>query len=207
MNTSDALTQVTRRKIDDFETPFTLENAKQAIFTFQGDAFQPIDADHYETADLQYAQRHLFILSGLYGALRPLDLMQSYRLEMGCRLETEYGKNLYGFWGDEISELLAKTLDSDNDKTLINLASEEYAKVIDFGKLPGRTVTIVFQQMSKGGYKTIAIHTKRARGLMVHFAITKKVESAENLKSFNLEGYQFVVKESTRNRWLFQQEK
>jgi len=203
LKTSDSLTRITRRRIDDFMTPFTPENAKQALFTFQGDAYQAVDAENYTAEQLQYAQSHLFILSGLYGALRPLDLMQPYRLEMGSQLQIAEARNLYSLWTADVTKLVGKAVLHDSDHVLINLASAEYSKAVDATAIPGPVIDIIFKQKSKGQYKTIAIHTKRARGMMLDFAIKGKLQSADDLKSFTTDGYEFNHEGSSETQWLF----
>lgn len=208
MKTSDKLTESTRRRIAQFSLPFSPANARQALFTFQGDAYSAICGDSYSAAQLHHAQRHLVILSGLYGALRPLDLMQPYRLEMSCRLSVDGSPDLYHFWRDEVTSTINEAFCSDEDKTLINLASAEYAKVIDRKALQPRFITITFRQPhKKGGYRTIPIHSKRARGAMIHFMISGGIDTAEGLLEFNLDGYRFNRKESTDDEWIFLQER
>jgi len=203
MKISASLTRTTRRKLDDFTTPFTPENAKQALFTFQGDAYQAVDAENYTPAQLQYAQSHLFILSGLYGALRPMDLMQPYRLEMGSQFQVADARNLYALWTADLTRLIGDAVQRDSEQVLVNLASAEYSKVIDSKGIPGPTIDIVFKQKSKGQYKTIAIHTKRARGMMLDFAIKGELQSARQLKGFTADGYEYSEEGSTDNQWLF----
>jgi cytoplasmic iron level regulating protein YaaA (DUF328/UPF0246 family) len=207
MKTSDKLTEATRKRIAQFSLPFSLTNARQALFTFQGDAYSAICSGSYSAAQLHHAQRHLVILSGLYGALRPLDLMQPYRLEMGCRLSVDGAPDLYHFWRDEVTSVMNEAFCNDKDKTLINLASAEYAKVIARKALRPKFITITFKQRhKKGGYRTIPIHSKRARGSMIHFMITGAIDMAEGLLEFNLDGYRFNRKESTEDEWIFLQE-
>lgn len=203
MKTSEKLTEATYQKIHNFTTPLTPENAKQAIFVFQGDAYDAIEADDYSADELGYAQKHLSILSGLYGLLRPLDLMQPYRLEMGAKLEVKNHKNLYQIWKEEVTTLLNKRLTLSGEPTIINLASSEYSKVIDRKQLKGRIVEIVFQQEHKGKVKTIPIHSKRARGLMIHHAIISRIEGSEQLREFNLGGYSHAPEKSSDERWVF----
>jgi len=203
MKTSPKLTESTHLRIQSFETPFSLNNAKQALFTFQGDAYAAITAEKYTEDELQYAQDHLNILSGLYGLLRPLDLMQPYRLEMGAKLPVGDCKNLYQLWKDEVTEVLNARLAISQDKTVVNLASTEYSKVIDRKQLKGKIVEVIFQQEHKGKIKTIPIHSKRARGLMIHFAIINKAEQAADLKTFNLDGYSLDERNTTEDRWTF----
>ena len=203
MKTSPKLTESTHQRIHSFETPFFLENAKQALFTFQGDAYAAITAEKYTEAELQYAQNHLNILSGLYGLLRPLDLMQPYRLEMGAKLPVGNCKNLYQLWKDEVTYTLNTRLAISQDKIVVNLASTEYSKVIDRKQLDGKIVEVIFQQEHNGKIKTIPIHSKRARGLMIHFAISNKAEQASDLKNFNLDGYSLDTENTTEDRWTF----
>lgn len=205
MKTSDKLTQATLEKINSFHLPFSLENACQSIFTFQGDAYDSISPDSYIPAELTHAQGHLFILSGLYGLLRPLDLMQPYRLEMGAKLSAGDCKNLYQFWKTEVTEVINRGLEKSGEKKLINLASREYSKVVDKKLLNGDLITIVFKQPHKDGYKTIPIYSKRARGLMIHFMITAGISRSEGLKDFDLDGYSFDASQSTESSWLFVQ--
>lgn len=203
MKTSPKLTESTLQRIHSFRPPFSLENAKQALFTFQGDAYAAITAEKYTEVELEYAQNHLNILSGLYGLLRPLDLMQPYRLEMGAKLAVGDCKNLYLLWKDEVTELLNTRLAISQDKTVVNLASTEYSKVIDRKQLDGKIVEVIFQQEHKGKIKTIPIHSKRARGLMIHFAIINTVEQASDLKNFDLDGYSLDEENTTKERWTF----
>lgn len=203
MKTSARLTESTCRLIDDFVLPFSPDNSKQALFTFQGDAYSAIEADRYTTEQLHHAQQHLFILSGFYGILRPLDLMQPYRLEMGSVFTVGEDHNLYQFWGDQVTEIINQTLTKSKDKILINLASQEYSRVINKQKLQGEMINISFRQMHKGGLKTIPIHSKRARGMMIQFAISEQIATAGQLKEFDKEGYNFSSENSTATEWTF----
>jgi cytoplasmic iron level regulating protein YaaA (DUF328/UPF0246 family) len=203
MKTSTKLTESTHLRIHSFETPFSLDNAKQALFTFQGDAYDAITSEKYTEDKLQYAQDHLNILSGLYGLLRPLDLMQPYRLEMGAKLSVDDCKNLYQLWKNEITETLNTRLAFSQDKAVVNLASAEYSKVIDRKQLKGKIVEVTFQQEHNGKIKTIPIHSKRARGLMIHFAINNKIEKATDIKKFDLDGYSLDKGKTTEDTWTF----
>ena len=205
MKTSEKLTLSTHERIHSFRRPFSQANSRQAIFTFQGDMFSTMDASHYTDKEINHAQKHLFILSGLYGLLRPLDLMQPYRLEMGAVLAVQMSKNLYQFWSDQVTEIINSALSGDTDKTLVNLASTEYSKVINRKKLQGEMVTITFRQKQKGTYKTIPIHSKRARGYMVHFVLTNQIARVAELKEFDLDGYTFNSDISTGDDWYFLQ--
>ncbi|MCP4342528.1 MAG: peroxide stress protein YaaA [Desulfobulbaceae bacterium] len=203
MKTSERLTESTYQLIHDFSHPFTLDNAKQAIFTFQGAAYSAITAGLYTKEQLHHAQQHLFILSGLYGILRPLDLMQPYRLEMGCSLTVGEAANLYQFWQAQITDTINQALTKDKDKVLLNLASKEYSKAVDKKRLQGEMVTITFKQLHKGQLRTIPIHAKKARGLMIHFAVSEQIDKAAGLKDFNLDGYCFSKEDSTATEWIF----
>jgi len=202
LKTSDKLTNATLEKLKSFATPFSLENSCQAIFTFQGDAYSAIRAEEYSDEQIEHAQGCLNILSGLYGILRPLDLMQPYRLEMGTRINIGSSENLYKFWTEEITERMNKRLET-GERKVVNLASTEYSKVLKKKSLRGELVTIVFKQPSKKGLKTIPIHSKRARGLMIHYTITNKIDKSEDLKEFNLDGYAYQPDESSSDSWLF----
>ncbi|MGB3225499.1 MAG: peroxide stress protein YaaA [Desulforhopalus sp.] len=203
LKTSERLTESTYQLIESFTLPFDPDNSKQVLFTFQGDAYSAIDADLYSTEQLHHAQQHLFILSGFYGILRPLDLMQPYRLELGSVLTVGKDQNLYQFWGDQITEIINQALMKSKDKILINLASKEYSKVINKKKLQGEMIDITFRQMHKGRLKTIPIYSKRARGTMIHFAISEQIVTAEGLKEFDKGGYNFSSENSTATEWTF----
>jgi cytoplasmic iron level regulating protein YaaA (DUF328/UPF0246 family) len=206
MKTSDKLTNSTLQRIHNFHSPFTIEKTVQAIFTFQGDAYSQMTPEIYSEKELFYAQDHLCILSGLYGVLRPLDLMFPYRLEMGTKLTTKRAQNLYHYWSDSLTDFINSSLAELESQVLVNLTSTEYFKVINRKKLQGEIVTIVFRQKKNGLYKTIPIYSKRARGLMTHFAITNQIKEAENLKSFNMDGYSYRRKESTKEVWVFEKD-
>lgn len=203
MQTSERLTESTYQRIHDFTTPFSPDNAKQAILTFQGDAYSAIRAADYSPEQLHYAQEHLFILSGLYGLLRPLDLMQPYRLEMGCSISVAGVDNLYQFWREKITAAINEAGAERGDKVLINLASKEYSKVVDEKKLQAEMVHIIFQQLHKGRLRTIPIHAKRARGMMIDFAITRQIDEAADLQEFDVDGYSFSREGSSATEWLF----
>jgi len=203
MKISEKLTNETYQRIHDFQPPLSIKNSRQAIFTFQGDAYSQMNPKDYGKEELLYAQAHLHILSGLYGILRPLDLMFPYRLEMGLKLVTSEAKNLYHYWRDAPTDIINSSLTKTNSKRLINLASTEYFKVVNRKKLKGKIVTIIFRQKKNGTYKTIPIYSKKARGLMTHFAIVNQIAKAEDLKSFNLDGYSYKEDESTEEIWMF----
>jgi hypothetical protein len=203
MKTSERLTESTYHLIHDFILPFSPDNSKQALFTFQGDAYSALEAELYRAEQLYHAQQHLFILSGFYGILRPLDLMQPYRLEMGSVFTIGEYHNLYQFWGDQVTETINQALTTSKDKILINLASKEYSRVINKQNLQGEMINITFRQMSKGGLKTIPIHSKKARGMMIHFVISDQIDTAGRLKEFDRGGYSFSSENSTATEWIF----
>lgn len=184
--------------------PFTPENAKQAVFAFNGEVYNGLKAKTLSKDDLEYTQNHLRILSGLYGVLRPLDLIQPYRLEMGIPLDTYDAKNLYEFWNDRISKTIAKaTVESGNEPVLINLASHEYFKSVKRKMLKARVIDIEFHQMKNGKFKAIVVYTKKARGMMTRFAMENRISNPEELKAFDVEGYAFAEEFSEENKWVF----
>ncbi len=203
MKLSEKLSQLNWQRYRDFKRPFTLDNSKQALLSFKGDVYGGIDADNYSADDFAFAQKHLRILSGLYGALRPLDLIQPYRLEMGTRLANNNGKNLYEFWGDQVTELINKDLENQETPLLINLASNEYFKVIKPKVLQVPVLTLNFKENKAGVYKTIGIHAKRARGLMTDFMIKNRVTDASQIKAFSDSEYVFNEGLSSEKEWVF----
>ena len=172
-----------------FTTPFTTKNAKQAIFAFKGDVYGGLELDSFKEDDYAYAQDHLRILSGLYGCLRPLDLIQPYRLEMKTRLKNDRGENLYQFWGDRITKSINKELKKQKDPVLVNLASNEYFKSVKPKLLEGRLLNINFKETKAGKTRVVAIFAKRARGMMADYIIRNRIEKPEDLKKFKLGGY------------------
>jgi len=186
-----------------WQTPFDLDNAKQAVLTFKGDVYTGLDVATLSEADLDYAQQHLRILSGLYGLLKPLDLMQAYRLEMGSRLDNSRGKNLYQFWDKIVTQELNKHVQHQEQPILINLASQEYFKVIKPSLLKANIITPIFKEYKNGQYKIIGIYAKRARGLMSRFIIQNRIEESEELKAFCAEGYAFNATLSSEFEWVF----
>jgi len=203
MQISPDLAKLNRERFRDWQRPFTEENAKPAVLAFRGDVYQGLDADSLKRRDLEFAQDRLRILSGLYGVLRPLDLMQAYRLEMGLQLGTRRGPDLYAFWGDRISIALNKPLQDARDPVLINLASNEYFRAVRPDVLQGRVVTPVFQEESAGRLRVLGMFAKRARGLMARFAITNRVRDPEGLKEFGEAGYRYQPELSSESRWVF----
>lgn len=199
MSISEKLAQLNFERFQIFKTPFTRANAKQALLAFKGDVYNGIDASNMSLEDLKFSQSSLRILSGLYGVLRPLDLIAPYRLEMGTRLENPKGKNLYQFWGDKISQILNK----DESNTIINLASNEYFKGINKKSLNAKIINISFKERKNNSYKIIGIYAKRARGLMVNYLIKNRLTQPESLKEFTAENYQFNLALSDELTWVF----
>ena len=176
-----------------FTRPFHQDNAKPALFAFKGDVYSGIEKNQYSEEDLQYAQNHLRILSGLYGALRPMDLIQPYRLEMKTKLDNPRGTNLYQFWDERITDSLNNDLEEQQEATLINLASNEYFKAVKPKKLQGRLLNIAFKETKGDKTRIIAIFAKRARGMMTDFILRNRIENSEDLKEFNQAGYEYSV--------------
>ena len=203
MKMSDKLAAVNFQRFQDFQFPFTPDNSRQALLMFQGDQFNPIAVDGYSDEQLAHAQQHLRILSGLYGMLLPLDLMQPYRLEMATKLAVGDAKNLYSFWGDLVTRELNNELSDDPQPVLINLASAEYFKVIHKKELHPDILTLSFKQEKGGKLKTIAIYAKRARGAMVDFVIRNGITRSIDLQGFNRDGYRFKSDLSVDNEWVF----
>ena len=191
MGISPKLSQLNFERFVNWQLPFNMENAKQAILAFTGDVYTGIDASTLNETELQTAQTDLRILSGLYGVLKPLDLIQAYRLEMGKKLQTPKGKNLYEFWGDKITNEINKTLKEKEDKYLINLASNEYFKSVNKKEVKAEIITPVFKDLKNGQYKVISFFAKKARGLMTRFIIQNQITDPEYLKAFNSDGYVF----------------
>lgn len=206
MSISDKLSQLNAARFQAWSTPFSMDNAKQAILAFKGDVYTGLDAETLSKKQLSFAQQHLRILSGLYGLLRPLDLMQAYRLEMGTRFANQRGKDLYQFWGSIITEQLNKALSSQKNQVLINLASTEYFKSVQPKKIDGQIITPVFKDWKNGQYKIISFYAKKARGLMCRYAIDHNIDQPEQLKGFDYEGYVFNEAMSSDKEWVFTRE-
>lgn len=203
MKISDKLAGLNAARFGEWQPHFTPENARQAILAFKGDVYTGMQAETFSDDDFTFAQTHLRILSGLYGVLRPLDLMQPYRLEMGIKLANKKGKNLYEFWGNIITEKLNEALEEQGDNILVDLASDEYFKSVNAKKLSGEIIKPVFLDEKNGKYKVISFYAKKARGLMSRFIIQEKLTNKEQLKAFDLEGYQFNSAESQGNTFVF----
>ena len=203
MGLSDKLGALNYERFQEWQTPFSPDNAKQAILAFKGDVYQGLDADNMSADELSWAQDNLRILSGLYGLLRPLDLMQPYRLEMGTKFANQRGANLYQFWGDIITDQLNKLFPASAKSVLVNLASNEYFKSVQPKNINAEIITPVFMDQKGDKYKIISFFAKRARGLMSAFIIKNKITDAEQLKTFNVDGYSFNSAMSEGNKWVF----
>ena len=203
MHISEKIADLNIARYKSFQTPFTNKNAKPALLAFKGDVYSGIPSSQYTAADLNYAQEHLRILSGLYGVLRPLDLIQPYRLEMKTGLVNPRGQNLYQFWGDRITDSINKKLADHAQPVLINLASNEYFKAVNKKHLQGRLLNIYFKEIKNGKTRVIAIFAKRARGVMTDFILSNRIENPEDIKAFDADGYRFSARESGESQWVF----
>ena len=197
MNISTKLADLNYDRYRSWSVPFSADNAKQALLAFKGDVYTGFVFDEWRAADFNFAQKKIRILSGLYGLLRPLDLIQAYRLEMGTRLSTRRGNNLYDFWGDKLTDALNVATRESKSKFLINLASNEYFKSVDADNLEAEVITPTFKDFKNGKYKFISFYAKKARGLMARWIIQNKVTDHEDLVNFNSDGYKYSKSEST----------
>lgn len=207
MKVSTKIAELNFDRYEAWDKKFTEKNARQSVLAFKGDVYTGLDAGSFNSSDLNCAQKHLRILSGLYGLLRPLDLMQPYRLEMGTRLDTDRGKNLYEFWGSTITEGLNAQLKKIKSDCLINLASNEYFKAVKPKELNADIITPAFKDYKDGDYKMIGIYAKRARGTLGRFIIQNRITDPEDIKSFTGEGYKFNKTLSKGNTWVFSRRK
>jgi len=203
MDISDPLAALNVGRYAAWSPKYSARNARQAVLAFNGDVYEGLQAQSLSRAELDWAQEHIAILSGLYGVLRPLDWMQPYRLEMGTRLATDAGANLYQFWGARIAEHLNARLQADATPVVVNLASQEYFKAVDRKVLKARVIDCVFEDWKGGQYKIISFHAKRARGLMARYAIQHGVTTPRKLEGFDLEGYAFDAAASAPERLVF----
>ena len=203
MHLSDKLAELNVARYQQWSQPFSPKNAKPALLAFKGDVYAGMNADTFTQANLDFAQQHLRMLSGLYGLLRPLDLMQAYRLEMGTRLSNPRGKNLYEFWGEQITTAVNHALSQSGSDSLINLASNEYFKSVKTQQLDGQLITPQFKEYKDGAYKMIGVYAKRARGLMSRYIIENEIIKAQDIKTFNWEGYSYNSKLSGDANWVF----
>ena len=203
MDLSDPLALLNFNRYADWKLPFTPENAKQAVLAFDGDVYDGLAAKTLSAADLDFAQQHVRILSGLYGILKPLDLMQPYRLEMGTKFANKAGKDLYAFWGETLLDAINAELDGMPRPVAVNLASEEYFKAALGRKINGQVIQPVFEDWKNGNYKIVSFYAKRARGLMTRYAVVNRLDEPEGLKDFDYDGYAFVPQVSEEKRWVF----
>ena len=205
MSISDKLAVLNVGRYEAFSPKFTAKNSRQAVLAFNGDVYEGLDAASLKPKELDWAQDHVVILSGLYGALRPLDLLQPYRLEMGTRLQNAKGSNLYQFWGPQIANYLNERSSEqpEAERIVVNLASQEYFKAADLKALKAPVVECAFEDFKGGKYKIISFHAKRARGLMVRWAVQHKAKKVADLRKFDLEGYALAESASTPTRLVF----
>ncbi len=203
MSLSDKLASLNVARYGSWERESTPQNAKQALLAFKGDVYTGLNAEDFSADDFAFAQQHLRMLSGLYGLLRPLDLMQPYRLEMGTKLANARGKDLYAFWGERISQWLNEDLAAQGDQVLLNLASQEYFGAVKPKALNARIIDTVFKDQKNGQYKIISFYAKKARGLMARYVIKERLQDPEGLKDFNLDGYRFDPASSSENQLVF----
>ncbi|MCL4109874.1 UNVERIFIED_CONTAM: hypothetical protein GTU68_028783 [Idotea baltica] len=203
MKISKNIADLNVERFHDFSSEFNTENSKPAILAFKGDVYLGLEADQFTSSEMDFAQDHIRILSGLYGILRPLDLMQPYRLEMGTSLKTTRGKNLYEFWKSRITDLLNDDIADHKNKTILNLASNEYFKAIHKKKLNGNLLTANFKEERDGELKFISFNAKKARGMMSKFIVNNNIDNENDLKGFDTEGYYFSQEHSSPSEWLF----
>ncbi|VAW49748.1 UPF0246 protein YaaA [hydrothermal vent metagenome] len=203
MHISDKLAELNYQRFQDWQVPFSEERAKQAAWLFKGDVYQGLDAYGLSEGGVKFLQTHLRILSGLYGLLKPCDKILPYRLEMGTKYPNAKGKDIYAFWGEQITEQLNLALQAMNSRTVVNLASNEYFKAVQPNVLNAQIITPIFKDWKGGKYKIISFYAKKARGLMVRYATDHRVEHAEELKHFNVGGYRFAPELSNETDWVF----
>ncbi|MEN5142241.1 peroxide stress protein YaaA [Pseudomonas juntendi] len=203
MHLSDKLAGLNAARFGSWTPDFTPANAKQALLAFKGDVYTGLDAESLGEDDFSYAQDHLRMLSGLYGLLRPLDLMQPYRLEMGTKLANARGKDLYAFWGTRISEWLNQALAEQGDDVLLNLASNEYFSAVKRSALNARVINVDFKDLKNGQYKIISFYAKKARGMMSRFVIQQRISDPQQLKQFDVQGYYYSAEQSKADHLVF----
>lgn len=203
MDISPKLADLNYDRFQAFHTPYTPENARPSLFTFDGDVYTGLDAFSMKKKEIDFAQKHLRILSGLYGLLRPLDLMQAYRLEMGTELKNKKGKNLYEYWGDSITQRINEEMELLKTDTLINLASIEYFSAVKAKKIKGNIITCQFKEKKGNAYKIISFNAKKARGTMARFIISNQLKKVSDIQAFDLDGYQFSASMSKADEWVF----
>ncbi len=206
MSISSDLATLNAERNQEWQLPFTSDNAKPAGYLFDGDVYTGLGSYDMDKDTMLYLNEHLGILSGLYGVLKPLDLIQPYRLEMGTKLKNKRGDNLYEFWGERITDAINKQMADNEDKVLVNLASNEYFKAVKRKALDAIIISPRFEDEKNGQYKVISFYAKKARGLMVKYAADNKLTDAEQLKKFDLAGYYYVDSESDEKTWTFRRD-
>ncbi|MGX9608350.1 MULTISPECIES: peroxide stress protein YaaA [Acinetobacter] len=206
MSVSEKIANLNVERFRDWQADFDFSNARQALFAFKGDVYTGLNAYSLKDQDIDYAQQHLRMLSGLYGLLRPLDLMMPYRLEMGTKLKNPRGSNLYEFWGTIITDLINEDLAAAKSELLVNIASDEYYKSVKESKIQAEIIKPVFLDQKNGKYKVISFYAKKARGLMARYIIENKIERAEDLKGFNSDGYYFDADSSLKGELVFKRD-
>lgn len=207
MGISSNLAQLNADRYATWGPPFSPANAKQALLAFQGDVYQGLDARSYTERDFSWAQKHIRILSGLHGLLKPLDLIQPYRLEMGARLRTKRGADLYAFWAGKLTAALNAAIAEQKQPLLINLASNEYFNALDAAAIDARIITPTFKDLKNGRYKFIYFYAKKARGLMISYIVKNRVSTLKALKEFDWQGYRFCEAQSRGDEWVFLRDK
>jgi len=206
MTVSEKIAQLNVARFHDWQSDFNFSNARQAIFAFKGDVYTGLDAYKLSEQSLKFSQEHLRMLSGLYGLLRPLDLMMPYRLEMGTKLKNDRGHNLYEFWGDRITHLINEDLAHTHSELLVNIASDEYYKSVKENKIKADVIKPVFLDQKNGQYKVISFYAKKARGLMARYIIENQLSTVEDLKTFNVDGYYFDAESSLKGELVFKRD-
>lgn len=202
MRISDKLSELNIVRYHKWKSDHNIDNSKQAIAYYDGEVYKQINSEKLSSDELKFMQQHLRILSGLYGVVRPLDIIQPYRLEMGIKLKNNKSNNLYDFWRDKITEYLNEEIKNQRDKSLINLSSKEYSQVVDINNFNGKIVNIIFKEYRNGTYKIIPFNAKRARGLMVRYITENYIDNREGIKDFDY-GYSYSEELSTDLNWVF----
>lgn len=203
MNISGPLASQTKTRFMEWHEHHNKENAKPALFAFSGDVYDGLKAESFSISDIDFAQKHLIILSGFYGLLRPLDLMMPYRLEVGLKWETQYFRNLYQFWDKPVNEYFKVRLNETNNKTIINLASAEYFKMLDAKKLGAKVISPIFAELNGSKLKTVSLFAKKARGMMARFIILNKISNSEEIITFQEDRYSYIPEMSSENNPVF----
>lgn len=203
MSISHKLAELNYKRYKQWNKEHSIENSKQAILAYSGDVYHGMKAEDFNEEQLKFSQQHVRIISGLYGVLRPLDLIQPYRLEMSIKLKNPKGVDLYSFWREKITDFFNKEIGEHKDNTLINLASNEYFSAIDKNKFKGKIITPIFKEYKNGNYKIIRIYAKKARGAMAKYIVENEINSPEHIKNFNQYGYKYNEESSTDSEWIF----